>query len=594
MNTHKSFGLTIVSLLVIAAFATPARGANDGLLAGPCTAGGVYNPSCDVDHDGDVDIFDIQLTSGHWNQAGLYTSGAWDLTGNAGTNPASNFLGTTDNAALELRVNGFRALRLEPFADRPNVIAGSYANTVTSSVEGATIAGGGSNLTFNRVTDSYGVIGGGSANAAGDNAGTVNDRAFATVGGGGYNTASGWRSTIGGGWGNTANGESATIGGGQTNETSSITVYATIGGGYDNTVSASYGTVGGGDSNQAAGTAAAIGGGQDNWASSYGVVAGGIDNTANPYGTVPGGANNFAAGDYSLAAGRRAKAYFDGNFVWADSSDADFGATAANQFIVRAGGGVGVGTNSPDNQLHVAEAINLSATPGNHVAQIENTSTGSSADVLALKIGYTGNPVDSTNFITFFKGNDTSAGSIEGNGSGGVVLAGPGNEFALWLPRQEPGEDLQPGDVVGLFAGQVSRHTAGADQWLVVSGGAIVAGGDPGSDRRVAYVPVTLLGLANVRVRGPVQAGDLIVPSGAADGAGVAVPVAQATAEQARQAMGQAWQSDATVDERLVPVAVGGWRDDPRLTSLLAQVTALQQQNAALEARLVALEKAAR
>lgn len=70
-------------------------------LAGPCAPGAAYDPACDVDHDGDVDIFDIQLAAGHWNQFGPYSSGSWDLTGNAGTSPASNFLGTTDGAALE-------------------------------------------------------------------------------------------------------------------------------------------------------------------------------------------------------------------------------------------------------------------------------------------------------------------------------------------------------------------------------------------------------------------------------------------------------------------------------------------------------------
>jgi hypothetical protein len=34
----------------------------------------VYDPACDVDHDGDVDIFDIQLTAGHWNRSGAWTS----------------------------------------------------------------------------------------------------------------------------------------------------------------------------------------------------------------------------------------------------------------------------------------------------------------------------------------------------------------------------------------------------------------------------------------------------------------------------------------------------------------------------------------
>src|SRR5438309_11295114 len=41
-------------------------------------------------------------------------AGAWSPFGNAGTTPGTNFLGTTDNVALELEVNGSRALRLEP------------------------------------------------------------------------------------------------------------------------------------------------------------------------------------------------------------------------------------------------------------------------------------------------------------------------------------------------------------------------------------------------------------------------------------------------------------------------------------------------
>lgn len=38
----------------------------------------------------------------------------WSLTGNAGTTSGTNFIGTTDDTALELHVNGHRALRLEP------------------------------------------------------------------------------------------------------------------------------------------------------------------------------------------------------------------------------------------------------------------------------------------------------------------------------------------------------------------------------------------------------------------------------------------------------------------------------------------------
>lgn len=69
--------------------------------------------------------------------------------------------------------------------------------------------------------------------------------------------------------------------------------------------------------------------------------------------TVPGGRGNAAAGAYSLAAGRRARANHGGSFVWGDSTNADFSSTAADQFLIRAGGGVGIGTGSPNSQLHV-------------------------------------------------------------------------------------------------------------------------------------------------------------------------------------------------------------------------------------------------
>jgi hypothetical protein len=68
--------------------------------------------------------------------------------------------------------------------------------------------------------------------------------------------------------------------------------------------------------------------------------------------TVPGGDRN-SAGTNSFAAGHRAKATHTGSFVWADSTDADFATTGANQFLIRASGGVGIGTTNPASALHV-------------------------------------------------------------------------------------------------------------------------------------------------------------------------------------------------------------------------------------------------
>jgi hypothetical protein len=42
---------------------------------GVCLPGAGYASGCDVDQDGDIDIFDIQRTAGRWNSSGVYTAG---------------------------------------------------------------------------------------------------------------------------------------------------------------------------------------------------------------------------------------------------------------------------------------------------------------------------------------------------------------------------------------------------------------------------------------------------------------------------------------------------------------------------------------
>ena len=118
---------------------------------------------------------------------------AWSRTGNAGTDPSVNFLGTTDNQPLEFKVNGRRALRLEPttndvsHSNTVNVIGGSPMNFVTPGVYGATIAGGGGEYGgtsyTNRVTAGFGTVGGGLGNTS--------SGLSATVPGGNFNTAAG-------------------------------------------------------------------------------------------------------------------------------------------------------------------------------------------------------------------------------------------------------------------------------------------------------------------------------------------------------------------------------------------------------------------
>jgi hypothetical protein len=280
----------------------------------------------------------------------------WSLGGNAGTNPATNFIGTTDAQPLVFRTANARSLRIEPSSITfgtpalpitTNTIAGSHANEVTAGVRGATIAGGGvpsgdsdPELFFeepNRVSDHYGTIGGGYGNVAGNDDGTVSNTTFATVGGGIFNIASGLTSTVDGGFLNTASAIESTVGGGSQNNASGLfgTVgggnqntasgpgsavgggerntasggRSTVGGGTRNTASAAASTVGGGDSNTAGGGNSAVGGGIFNAASGgNSAVGGGASNTASGVSsTVGGGISNCAGGSGSWAGGSRAK-----------------------------------------------------------------------------------------------------------------------------------------------------------------------------------------------------------------------------------------------------------------------------------------------
>ena len=290
-------------------------------------------------------------------------------------------------------------LRTRQNATSPSIIGGFRDNAIPTGIAGATIAGGGADGSVNRVTDSYGVVGGGYDNLAGDDSGTYSDRPCATVGGGkdnaargsyaaiaggefnaatgGHatvaggtsNTASGWAATVGGGYANAVSGDVATIGGGHGNRvtdnhstvsggrdnqagddagTTYDADYATVAGGRYNTAGAIFTSVGGGANNTAEKNFATVSGGAINSASGgWATVTGGWSNAASgDYATVGGGSLNTAEGDHSFAAGHHAMANHQGAFVWSDSSATDYASSADNEFRVRASGGVYLHSNA--------------------------------------------------------------------------------------------------------------------------------------------------------------------------------------------------------------------------------------------------------
>lgn len=328
------------------------------------------------------------VSGGEGNQADDYGT-----VGGGGLNSAANFGATVGGGAFN-EANGIYSTigggQTNVTENVWTTIGGGLSNTVQSS--GDTIGGGQGNRTsggyatiaggFNNTANGlYAVVGGGRAITA--------SNAYASVGGGYGNVASGAGAVVGGGgWngmvanGNRANATGATIAGGYGNVITTAASYAAIGGGTGNSIQSTGGTIaggntnvltvggmnsfiGGGSTNTISGPHGVVGGGQGNtvetssyWGTVGGgsgntvrgffsVVGGGSNNAANgAYATVPGGNGNAATGSSSLAAGTNAQALHAGVFMWADSTNAPISSTIANQFLIRASGGVTLYTDA--------------------------------------------------------------------------------------------------------------------------------------------------------------------------------------------------------------------------------------------------------
>jgi len=372
---------------------------------------------------------------------GLTSASFWNTNGNAGVNPTNGaFFGTADNLPLEIKVNGTRALRLEPTLDTPNVIGGYSGNSVQPGIVGATIGGGGTSILFNGQTQpniitngaEYCTIAGGYNNlVAGYGAailgGSVNRDlgAFSVLLGGQFNEASGDYSSLGGGRANTNQGFASVINGGTANLILSLADRSSIGGGGNNLIAGSlalpvYAAISGGQSNsiQTNATFSSIVGGLQNTIGPGAVGAflgGGSGNSAGgSYATVPGGYGNVASGGYSFAAGTSAQATNSGTFVWADNSSfQNFASTASNQFLIRAAGGVGIGKNNPASALDVNGVVTATAFDGNGSGLTSlNASQIATGTVPTAQLSGT-----YSSALTFNNPNNILNGSFTGNGS---------------------------------------------------------------------------------------------------------------------------------------------------------------------------------
>jgi hypothetical protein len=243
-----------------------------------------------------------------------------------------------------------------------------------------------------------------------------------------------------------ANSDPSIIAGSPLNIVAPDAMGATIGGGFRNDIQsgATYATIAGGANNLAAKPSAAVGGGDQNVASGR-------------WATVPGGLDNAASADFSFAAGRRSKASHAGAFVWGDSTDDDFGSTQPDQFLIRAVGGVGIGTSTPAAMLDVGG-----------VARFEAIRVADSAVVTNLNADL----LDGLNSTDYWKlgGNQVADPAAQFVG----VINNQPLEFRvnnLRALRLEPANQAAP----NIIAGHHANAVAGAVVGVTIAGG----GADP-------------------------------------------------------------------------------------------------------------------
>lgn len=279
------------------------------------------------------------------------------------------------------------------------------------------------------------------------------------------------------------------VGGGSSNHAAAS--YSFVGGGQGNQANGPYSFVGGGDRNQANGSDSFVAGGMFNHTNGVcSFIGGGDSNRTNgDFSFVAGGTNNEANGFRSFAAGRRAKAEHNNTFVWADGTDSDFATTAANQFLIRAGGGVRINTNVA--KPGVALLVNGSVVTGSP------DSTASGANSFAAGVLNTASGASS--FIA--GGNENAASGLRGfvgggtwnaaNGTNSFVAGGDGNRASGTnsFAAGRAGRALHNGTFVWGDDRQGEFASTGSNQFLIRAQGGVGIGTN--SPQRALHVKDT-------------------------------------------------------------------------------------------------------
>lgn len=186
------------------------------------------------------------------------------------------------------------------------------------------------------------------------------------------------------------------------------------------------------------------------------------------------------------------------------------------QFILKTSGNVGIGLVNPGLKLDLSDTQTATG-----VAQFTNASSGTDADGVIVKLGFTGTGTQPTSlnsyvgnrFMVFQNGVGAIQGAIESNGINGVNYKTSGADFAEYF-KKASSEQFEAGDLVVLSKNEAKKSSGAYDSRVlgVVSTNPGFTGGQDGPDK----VLVGLVGQTPVKVSGEngrIHIGDSLVPS---------------------------------------------------------------------------------
>jgi hypothetical protein len=144
----------------------------------------------------------------------------------------------------------------------------------------------------------------------------------------------------------------------------------------------------------------------------------------------------------------------------------------------------------------------------------------------------------------------------------GVTYESAAGDYAEWLERKDVNELMTAGDIVVVNGGKITKNTNEAEQFMAVSTSPIILGNMQENDRENKFEKIAFMGQVPIKVRGAVNSGDYILPSGLNDGTGIALAPDLMTIDEYGKIVGRAWSSSSNESLKMVNVYVGVHSND--------------------------------